>query len=131
MPQGSGGKDGVIWSCLGEGIKDAILSRDLDESRRDPEDDWLLLLARKVIMLNKTMHTEKVCSHFFSSKSEVINHFFDSPSGFSIACQRTVWLVKCFLKQREADWCPYQGHVSLLCCGGKSMLVISEDKGPG
>ena len=118
MPQGSGGKEGVTWSCLGEEIKDAILSRELDEARLDCKDDWLLLLARKIIMLDKTMHTGKVCGHFSSSKLEVINHFFYSPSGFSIVCQRTVWLVKCFLKQREADWCPYQGHASLLFCGG-------------
>ena len=131
MPQGSGGKDGVIWSCLGEGIKDAILSNGLDEARLDCRDDWLLFLARKIIMLDKTEHTRKVCGYSLLSKLEVINHFFSSPSGFSTVCQRTVWLVKCFLKQREADWCPYQGHASLLCCGRESMLVISEDKGLG
>jgi len=108
----------VIWSCLGEGIKDAILSSGLDEARFDCKDDWLLLLARTIIMLAKTMYTRKVCGHFLSSKVEVTSHFFQSPSGFSIMCQRTVWLVKCFLKQREADWCPFQGHVSLLCYGG-------------
>ena len=79
MPQGSGGKDGVIWSCLGEGIKDAILSRELDEARLDCKDDWLLLLARKIIMLDKTMHTRKVCSHFLESKLEVINYFLNPP----------------------------------------------------
>jgi hypothetical protein len=82
-------------------------------------------------MVDKTQHTRKVCSHFLSIKKEVINHFFDSLSGFSIVCQRTVWLVKCFLKQREANWCPYQGHASLFCYGGGSMLVIPEDKGSG
>ena len=131
MPQGSGGKDGVIWSCLGEGIKDAILSSGLDEASLDCKDDWFLLLARRIIMLDKAMHTSKVCGHFLESNLEVINHFFHSPSGFSILCQRTVWLVKCFLKQREADWCPHRGHVSWLCCGRESVLVISDDKGQG
>ena len=60
MPQGSGGKEGAIWSCLGEGIRDAILSRELDEARLDCKDDWLLLLARKIIMLDISMHTKKV-----------------------------------------------------------------------
>ena len=128
MPQGSGGKDDVIWSCLGERIRDAISSRGLDEARRDFKDDSSLLLARKIIMLDSSTHTLTVCDHFVLIKMKVINHFFQSLFGLSTVSQCVVLLVQIFLKQLVAEWGPYASRAAFLCCGGIPALAMSGDK---
>ena len=107
----------MIWSCLGERIRDAILSKGLDEARRDFKDDSPLFLARKIIMLDSSTHRLTVCHHFVLIKTKVINHFYLSLFGLSTVFQCVVQLVQIFLKQLVTEWGPYGSYAAFLCYG--------------